>query len=222
MSRTKEKRVESKSTQRREVRPVNPYFDALLRQTRIAANQGRGSEAPLAIGVTSCRPQDGVTTIALNLSIAAATCANSAILLVDASGEKSCLHERLKLSNADSGLLNVLAGQSEPFACTQTTMVENLSLMPCGRLDGGLKPAYDPGTVEEVIDHLKHVFPLAIFDLPPANELTPCFALAAKMDGVLLVVEAGRTDAPTLSRVKQQFEAAGAKVLGVVVNKCDQ
>lgn len=222
MSSTKQKRVEPKSTVRRELQPVNPYFDALLRQARIAADQGRGSEAPLAIGVTGGRLQAGVTTIALNLSIAAATCSDGAILLVDASGERPCLHEKLKLKNADAGLLNVLAGQVEPFACTQTTTVENLSLMPIGRLEAGTKAGYDPALVEEVIDHLKHVFPLTIVDLPQANELTPCFALAAKLDGVLLVVEAGRTDAPTLSRVKQQIEAAGARVLGVVVNKCDQ
>jgi Mrp family chromosome partitioning ATPase len=42
--------------------------------------------------------------------------------------------------------------------------------------------------------------------------------LSPKVDGVILVYEAGRTARSVLLRAKTQLESAGAKILGVVLN----
>jgi protein-tyrosine kinase len=203
----------------RGVLTTSPYYDALLRLVRRAADNGRGGELPLVIGITSCKRREGVTTVALNLAAAAAAASEQGVLLVDANAEKPALHSLLKFPKGQDGLLNVLAGQEEPFSCTIDSPIEGLSFMPCGKLAPGVTPAYDPRSIEEMFDHLKHVFPLTIIDMPPANELTPCFALAAKLDGLLLVVESGRVDPRTLQRAQQQLQTFNANVLGVVLNK---
>ncbi len=203
----------------RGVLSTSPHYDALLRLLRRTADNGHGGESPLVVGITSCRRREGVTTVAFNLAAAAAAASEQGALLVDANAERPGLHALLKVPKGEDGLLNVLAGQQEPFACTVASPIDGLSFMPCGRMAPGLTPSYDPCSIEEIIDNFKHVFPLTIIDLPPANELTPCFALAGKLDGVLLVVESGRIDRRTLQRAQQQLQASNANVLGVVLNQ---
>jgi non-specific protein-tyrosine kinase len=69
------------------------------------------------------------------------------------------------------------------------------------------------------LDNLKHVFHLVIFDLPPARELTTCFAMASQLDGVLLVIEAEKSRRDAARRTVQLLARVDAKVLGVVFNK---
>jgi capsular exopolysaccharide synthesis family protein len=202
------------------VRPTNPYYEGLLRLVHSAAGRGGSRESPpLTIGVTSSTAGEGVSTIAVNLAAAAAASTDSRVLLVDANSARPALHRLFKIAASQQGLLNVLAGQLEPFACAKETSLEKLALLPCGSLEPGLSPSYEPAVVEEAIDQIKHVFPLTIFDLPPAHELTPCCALAAQLDGVLLVVEEGRIDRQTLLHAKQCLLVSNAKILGIVINK---
>jgi len=45
-----------------------------------------------------------------------------------------------------------------------------------------------------------------------------CF-LADKVDGVILVVEAERTKAEVVRKIRKELESAGVNILGVVLNK---
>jgi Mrp family chromosome partitioning ATPase len=45
-----------------------------------------------------------------------------------------------------------------------------------------------------------------------------CF-LAEKMDGVILVVEAERTKAEVVRKIRKDLESTGVNILGVVLNK---
>jgi len=60
---------------------------------------------------------------------------------------------------------------------------------------------------------------LILFDLPLANELTCCFALASRLDGVLLVVEAERVPRQKALRAKRGLDQAKVNILGAVYNK---
>src|SRR5215211_7663429 len=75
----------------RGVLTTSPYYDALLRLLRRAADNDRGGELPLVIGITSCKRREGVSTVALNLAAAAAAASGEGVLLVDANAEKPSL-----------------------------------------------------------------------------------------------------------------------------------
>jgi Mrp family chromosome partitioning ATPase len=70
-----------------------------------------------------------------------------------------------------------------------------------------------------LLESLKHSFDLIIFDLPPANELTTCYAFASCMDGIVVVVEPRQVDRDVARRSARQLKEVNAKLLGVVYNK---
>ena len=43
--------------------------------------------------------------------------------------------------------------------------------------------------------------------------------MSKKVDGVILVVESGRTRRPTAIKAKKELEQAGAKIIGVILNR---
>ena len=195
---------------------VSEYYNALLRQIQVAS-KGAGND-PLAIGVTSTMRREGTTTIAVNLALAAAKASAGPILLVDANTDSPAVGSALRLTPRE-GLINVLSDGRDPFACIVETPVTNLSVLLPGQRSKSLEPAWDLGSINEMIDGFKHVFPLILFDLPLANELTCCFALASRLDGVLLVVEAERVPRQKALRAKRGLDQAKVNILGAVYNK---
>jgi Mrp family chromosome partitioning ATPase len=52
-----------------------------------------------------------------------------------------------------------------------------------------------------------------------ANDLSGCIPVASVLDGVLLVIAAGKVPAAKAVAAKRQLELARAHVIGVVLNK---
>ncbi len=66
---------------------------------------------------------------------------------------------------------------------------------------------------------MKDSYNYVVLDAPPVLEFAECRVLCAKVDGVVLVIDSGKTHRPVAIRAKRQLEDAGGKLLGVVLNK---
>jgi len=64
-------------------------------------------------------------------------------------------------------------------------------------------------------------FDYIVIDSPPIASFTDGAVLASMVDGVLLVVQGGKTSRQVVRRTRQILEEIGAKILGVVLNKVD-
>ena len=73
----------------------------------------------------------------------------------------------------------------------------------------------------ELVEELKHFYPdrYVIFDLPPLLSFADALAFAPLMDGIILVVEMGRTPREDIQRCLELLK--GFPVLGTVLNKID-
>lgn len=198
---------------------TSKHYEALVR--RVNGMTAWNGQTPLAVGVTSCKPREGTSTVAANLAIAAANVARTPVLLVDANADRPSLSKTFRIQHSD-GLMDALLGNADAFSCVVESGLYNLSLMLRGNnSDTAMRPSYSPPDIAELVDVLKHVFHLIVFDLEHASELTTCFAFAPRMDGVLLVLEADRIDRNTVIRRQQQLREMNTKLLGVVMNKYD-
>jgi len=137
---------------------------------------------------------------------------------VDANVSHPSLHRHFNVPPAP-GLLNVLADTSSAREFPFPSAIDNLSLLPAGTLGEKDVPQYTPSTIKATLDELRWDYEFVIVDLPPANELSTCFAIAGKLDGVLLLLEAERVHSETARRVKRQLAEAHATILGVILNK---
>ena len=66
---------------------------------------------------------------------------------------------------------------------------------------------------------LRERFPYVLIDCPSLKESTEVLGLAPLVDGVLIVVEANRTQKSQVAYLERTIERAGGKVLGHLLNK---
>jgi protein-tyrosine kinase len=192
------------------------YYAALLRH--VQAHQAEGRVASFALGITSCGRGEGVTTIAINLAIVAARSDSRRVLLVDANSRHPAVVKYLGLKST-VGLTDVLGGGAMLGDGLQSTSIDGLSVLSAGTITKQFGSDYQISDLVDFVDELKSEFELIIFDLPQAEELSECYAFAGALDGIFLVLEAGRVDMRIARRVRQRLDYCQANVLGAIYNK---
>jgi capsular exopolysaccharide synthesis family protein len=190
-------------------------------------------DRPCTLVVTSAAPQEGKTLIATNL---AATFARSGaqVLLVDCDIHRPRLHRVFDVPRAP-GLMDLLrleatslhheiarrAAVNQRVTAVRRTSVERLSFLPCGANANTSPELLEPATLGGVLSQLKRDYDVIVLDTPPVLVSADAATLAASSDGVILVVRAGQTDRGAAELAWQRVGAAGARVLGAVLNDPD-
>jgi capsular exopolysaccharide synthesis family protein len=168
--------------------------------------------------VTSANPAEGKSTTVANLSIVMAQ-AGKRVVLVDADLRLPALHRLFGLNNT-IGLTNVLLSEDLAGAIVlQPTGVDGLSLLSSGPLPPNPSELLGSQRMARVIEYLKTQADIVLLDSPPAMSVTDPVVLAGLMDGVIAVVDAGRTRAGALLRLKELISATRTPLIGVVLNK---
>ena len=72
--------------------------------------------------------------------------------------------------------------------------------------------------MEALISRLRGEAEFVLFDAPPVLAVTDAALLAAHMDGVLLVLNAGQTRRDHAERARELLERVRARVIGAVLN----
>lgn len=168
--------------------------------------------------VTSSKPKEGKSTTASNLAIIVAQ-SGKRVILVDADLRRPVQHLVFELDNTQ-GLTSAFLDPRvniERFMKPVTT--DSLSVLPAGPVPHNPSELLDSARMIEVIEDLKQRADLVIFDSPPVLSVADATILAAKMDGVLLVVDSGYTRRGTAKRAKEVLQGIGANLIGVVVNR---
>jgi len=189
------------------------HFDALA--TQLVGDPATSAGHHYAIGITSCLPAEGVSTIARNLAITFAQLRSQPTLLIDASGGNAELNEVF----GDRGPSTPEA-QNEGLLRDRLckTDVDNLSVVTADESAVPLS-SIDSDQLRQSVDGLKADFDLILIDMPHASELSSGIAWASAVDGVILVVEPESVSAIDANRAKGRLQQAGATLLGVVINK---
>lgn len=168
--------------------------------------------------VTSAGPGEGKSEVLANLAVTMAQ-GERRTILVDADLRRPSLHEMFAVSN-ERGLTTMIleteAVQDPPLL---DVGVENLQLMPSGPLPPNPADILGSGKMEQVIDALKERADIILFDAPPVVVVTDAAVLGTKLDGVLLVVSAGRTRRDHAERAKELLERVHVRILGAVLNE---
>ena len=70
----------------------------------------------------------------------------------------------------------------------------------------------------EVIAALRQRADIVLFDAPPVIAVTDALVLGTRVDGVVLVVDAGATRREHARRAKEQLEKLNIRIVGAVLN----
>ena len=167
--------------------------------------------------VTSAGPEEGKSTVLANLAVTTAQ-AGRKVILVDCDLRRPTLHSIFNLEK-DVGLTTMVvddaAMESPPL---QDTAVEGLQIVSSGPLPPNPSELLGSRRMEEIIAALLERADVVFFDAPPVVAVTDAAVLATKVDGVLLVVNAGGTKRDYARAAKARLEKVNANLLGAVLN----
>ena len=129
---------------------------------------GEASRPIGIVGVTSCYPGEGVTTIATGMATTAAGTAPRKVLLIDANVIQPALHVALSIERGP-GLAEYALATESPTSLIQSTHVDNLFAISAG-LGEAARVYRAADRLTKLFTHIKKHFDLVIVDLPSAAQ----------------------------------------------------
>jgi capsular exopolysaccharide synthesis family protein len=164
--------------------------------------------------VTSVGPDEGKSIVLANLAITMAE-GGRRIVMVDCDLRRPSLHQIFGLSD-QPGLTTMMLNES--LAPTlQATSVTNVSLVAAGPLPPNPAELISSERFARVLTSIGADADVVLVDAPPVSAVTDATILATRVDGVLLVVDSGRTRRDTARRATDQLQRVGARLLGAVL-----
>jgi non-specific protein-tyrosine kinase len=168
--------------------------------------------------ITSSIAGEGKSTTAANLGLMMAK-AGLKTIIVDADMRRPM---QQYIFQAPS-----LGGLTELFRSTDLnvsdqlidTGVENLQLIPCGSLPPNPAELLGSQRMEELLAQLETMADIIICDSPPTLVVADAAVLSSRMDGVVLVIDSGRTRRDAAKQAVATLQRAGAHLLGGVLNR---
>jgi capsular exopolysaccharide synthesis family protein len=193
--------------------PISEAFRSLRTNLEFAAVQ-----KPIhTILVTSPGPSEGKTTVAVNLA-AIFELSGKTVALLDADMRRPHVHRFMGLPNRD-GLSNLFRSQAGIASVMRTRLeLPNLMIITSGSLPPNPAEVLSSEKMTEVMEDLKNHADVVIIDSPPFL-LADASLLAARADGVLLVVQSNKTHLNAALSMTEQLNRVGARVVGVALNR---
>lgn len=197
--------------------PVSEAFRSLRTNLEFSA-----VDKPLkTILVTGAEVGDGKTTVAVNLASIFAQ-GGKRVLLVDADLRQPRVHRFLNLHNRIG--LTDLFRDTHRIDEVQNTITEthshtlSMSVITSGSLPPNPAELLGTRKMEAILSEFEGMADVTIIDSPPSL-VADAQILAAKVDGVLMVITPGRTHLAAVRLLYDQLVTAGAHILGVVFNR---
>ncbi|MFM8323106.1 MAG: P-loop NTPase [Chloroflexota bacterium] len=171
---------------------------------------------PLAsLLVTGVNQSAGKSTVAVNLAAVMAQCGRQ-VVLVDADLHRPALHRYLAIPNR-AGLSELLRGQGRVDEVLIECAGLPLQVITCGGLPTGAAGLLASAPMERLLVQLQRQADLVIIDCAPSVVSDP-FVLAGQVDGVLVVLEPGKTGRAAAQALIARLRDAGACIVGVALN----
>ncbi len=153
-----------------------------------------------------------------NLAVVMAQ-AGDRVILVDGDLRRPRQHEIFGL-HGQRGLASWLTeGGSAPL---QKTPVEGLQLLAAGPVPANPVALLNRERLGEILDELGRQADYVLVDAPPVLAVTDAALWASKVDGVILLVNAGSTRREQAQRAKAVLEKVHAHLLGAVLLNADK
>jgi Mrp family chromosome partitioning ATPase len=192
---------------------IRPYCDAIRDRLGLYFELNHLTHKPKLVGVTGFTDQAGASTLAAGLAASLSETNDGKVLLVDVNLGPDEVHPFFKGKPAYP--LNKALKPSDSIA----SAADNLYLATVGSPNSGgpaqlgLKKFFDMMPNMKASD-----FDYIIFDMPPLDQTSPTWGMAAFMDKLLLVVEAEKNNRDVIKRSYGKLIAERNNV-AVVVNK---
>lgn len=172
------------------------------------------------IAVTSCMPNEGKSTISLELSKSLAELGKK-VLLIDADLRKSVLVNKYADQTGIEGLSQFLSGQATLQDVLYSTQYPNFFVIFSGAFPPNPVELLSKTKFKDFIANAKNTFDYVIIDCPPLGNVIDAAVIASSCDSAIMVISANSVSAKFAKNVKNQLEKSGCRILGAVLNNVE-
>ncbi len=182
---------------------------------------------------TSSSLKEGKSTTVANLAITKAQEGNK-VLLVNCDLRKPSIYKIFGLEK-EVGLTDIILGKTHWKEAVKditdlmmgkirmddimkTPGLENLHIITAGGIPPNPAELLSSKGMSDFMEEVRKEYDMIIMDCPPLLPVTDAAILAPKVDGVVLVYQAGRIPRNALKRAKTHLENVRANILGIVLN----
>jgi len=177
----------------------------------------KGRPVPKSILVTSALPGEGKTYVAANLSVILALSIDENVVAIDADLRRPRMHNFFGYRKV-RGLHEYLLGGLRSEDLILKSGIDKLSVLPAGKIARNATELLSSNMMVTFLEEVKEKFRdyFVIIDSPPCQIGAETKALARLVDGIVLVVKAGKTPK---KEIEKAIDILGRdKILGIVFN----
>lgn len=193
--------------------PVSEAFRLLRTNLEFA-----GVDRPIRrLLLTSTSPNEGKTTVAVNLAAIIAQ-GGKRVVLIDADLRRPRVHRFLNLQN-HAGLSDLFRG-SAGFEDVLQKLEDgvDISVITSGSLPPNPTELLASAKMEQILEEAGRRADVVIVDSPPTI-VADVQVLSTKVDGVLVIIQPGQTQSTPALAMLEQLQRANAPIIGAVLNR---
>lgn len=171
-------------------------------------------DAPIrTLVVAAPAPDPNKSLVAANLAVTLAQAGRKTIL-VDGDLRRPELHTLFNLNN-EQGLTTLMLGENSDLRLQKS--IDNLHILTSGPKPPNPADLLGSRQTDRIIETLTSQADIILFDAPPILGVTDAVVLGTKVDGVLLVITAGKTRRDQAERAKALLEKAKVRIIGATL-----
>ena len=211
--------IDFRQMMRMAVEAPRSSFAETLRNARLACDivlQGRKCRV---IGVVSCLPGEGKSTVAANFAGLLAA-SGQRTLVIDGDLRNPGLSKMLS-AQPEIGVVEVALQETDWTKAVRVDRRSKLAIMPVA--ENGRTPAHTSELLSSLgmtrfLESVQETFEVVVVDLPPLVPVIDAKAFEPHVDGFIFVAKWGVTPVKTVQNVLSAETQIASKIVGVVLN----
>ncbi len=172
------------------------------------------------LAVSSAVPGEGKSTSSMNLAISFAR-DGKRVLVVDCDLRRPSQHRHFPTTSNHVGLTDVLTRKVEAAEAIQSTPHERVALLTSGAIPQDPARMVESLRLRQLLLDMSKSYDLVIVDTPPSLVVNDAIVITRAVDGIVLVIESGKTSRKLVGDLRERFASSAIEPLGVVLNKMD-
>lgn len=168
------------------------------------------------LAITSATTGEGKTSVSSQVAVSIARSSNQRTLLIDADMRRPDIHNIFEIRQ-QPGLAEVLDGRCSVEEAMVRNWVEELDVIPAGRLRCSPQKLVGSGQLMRLLAELRQRYRYIVIDTPPVLSVAETMVYARQADAVLMCTMRDISRMDQVRLACQRLEAAGRKPTGAVL-----
>ena len=171
-----------------------------------------------AILMASSIQGEGTSSVCSQFALSLVQSSQERVLLLDANLRSPVLHDLFGLERG-GGFVELMEGSASASEVVKETNFPGLFVITSGQPAGDYTRLLNSPRLQEALAEWKRDYSYVLMDSPPVLAYADAVILSRLFDGVVLVVQAGKTRWEVIRKARETLMNVKVPILGVVLNR---